>query len=162
MCAVKIYIFLSVFQSIVKTKGKNFMWFRRSILNQFLYAFPSVVYFCFILFHIAALDPCDPNVYTTSLTHLDVRNPNNIIGALDSGICDKYISEQWYRVDSYDMTSRAPEAFGCGTSFPIWMNGNVKVYSWFDSLKVFTDWCLFKMWISLDSNLLLKSKGIEL
>ncbi|XP_062595948.1 uncharacterized protein LOC134257337, partial [Saccostrea cucullata] len=67
-------------------------------------------------------DPCNENVYTTSLTSLRLRAPYNILGPGELGICDRYIAKQWYRIDGYVLSTSTPEAFGCGTEFPMWMN----------------------------------------
>ena len=38
-------------------------------------------------------------------------------------LCDRYITETWYKVTNHIMTTSPPALGYCGTLYPVWLNG---------------------------------------
>nr|XP_022309439.1 uncharacterized protein LOC111115119 [Crassostrea virginica] len=67
-------------------------------------------------------DPCF-NGNTLELEHLAKRSPSY---ALDSApLCDRYITEAWYRTQGYVMTISPPSLTYCGTLYPVWLSETI-------------------------------------
>nr|XP_022311532.1 von Willebrand factor D and EGF domain-containing protein-like [Crassostrea virginica] len=70
--------------------------------------------------HISVLqDPChDRNV--VELNDMAKRSPSY---AMDSTpLCDRYITETWYKATDHVMTTSPPSLTYCGTLYPVWLN----------------------------------------
>lgn len=65
-------------------------------------------------------DPChDRNV--VELNDMAKRSPSY---AMDSTpLCDRYITETWYKATDHVMTTSPPSLTYCGTLYPVWLNG---------------------------------------
>ncbi|XP_061171060.1 oncoprotein-induced transcript 3 protein-like [Saccostrea echinata] len=44
------------------------------------------------------------------------------------GLCDRYITPQWYRVDD-KMLTECPELLSCGALYPVWLRGSLPLIS---------------------------------
>lgn len=42
-------------------------------------------------------------------------------------LCDRYLAPGWYVALHYDMRTTAPDLWECGTTYPMWLNGNIIV-----------------------------------
>lgn len=42
-------------------------------------------------------------------------------------LCDRYLAQGWYVAFRYDMPTTAPGLWECGTTYPVWLNGNTIV-----------------------------------
>lgn len=69
---------------------------------------------------VSALDECDS---PTILGDLAKRSPNYIQDAVP--LCDRYLVEEWYVAVQHKMPTIAPDLGSCGTTYPVWLNGNV-------------------------------------
>lgn len=68
---------------------------------------------------VSALDECDS---PTILGDLAKRSPNYIQDAVP--LCDRYLVEKWYVAVQHKMPTIAPDLGSCGTTYPVWLNGN--------------------------------------
>lgn len=59
----------------------------------------------------------------TILGDLAKRSPNYIQDAVP--LCDRYLVEEWYVAVQHKMPTIAPDLGSCGTTYPVWLNGNV-------------------------------------
>ena len=70
-------------------------------------------------------DPCfDYNI----LQDNEIHQRSAGIEAVDTSKCDSFLMEGWYRIQSEagdDMPTSCPEDNRCGTTHPIWMDGNI-------------------------------------
>lgn len=64
------------------------------------------------------ISPCS-NFF--ELSYASRRDPN--VGVDSSPICDRWLTNGWYRVKYSTMVTTAPTINKCGTAFPIWMQG---------------------------------------
>ena len=76
--------------------------------------------YCFNVIFTVSQDPClDGN--SLELTNMKKRSPSY---AMDSTpLCDRYITETWYKATNYIMTASPPGLNRCGTLYPIWLYG---------------------------------------
>lgn len=54
------------------------------------------------------------------------RSSAYILTPTDTAICDSFLDEKWYRLDSLagnDIVQTCPPVTHCGTLYPLWMNG---------------------------------------
>ena len=66
-------------------------------------------------------DPClDGN--TMMLDHMTKRSTSYAMDS-SSPLCDRYITETWYRPIGYVMATSPPSLTFCGTLYPVWMSG---------------------------------------
>nr|XP_022289580.1 von Willebrand factor D and EGF domain-containing protein-like isoform X2 [Crassostrea virginica] len=76
----------------------------------------------FALHYSVSQDPCDGGNALT-LKFLTKRSPSY---AMDSApLCDRYITETWYRAEGYTMTTSPPPLRYCGTLYPVWLSGTI-------------------------------------
>lgn len=79
-------------------------------------------------------DPCENN--SPLPFPYDRYVTNNISGSEVSVLHDRHLERAWYRVGhALDMATTAPSLLQCGTTFPVWMNGN------YSSVNVLTSTC---------------------
>ena len=70
------------------------------------------------------LDPCG-HANSTQLFEPYARFQNCPHNS--NGLCDRYITPQWYRVDDIILT-QCPQLLSCGTLYPVWMNGKYLIF----------------------------------
>lgn len=58
----------------------------------------------------------------TILGDLAKRSPNYIQDAVP--LCDRYLVEEWYVAVQHKMPTIVPDLGSCGTTYPVWLNGN--------------------------------------
>lgn len=68
---------------------------------------------------VSAQDKC---LSPTILGDLTKRSPNYIQDAVP--LCDRYLVENWYVAVQHKMPTIAPDLGYCGTTYPVWLNGN--------------------------------------
>lgn len=80
---------------------------------------PRLYQKCELSIAVSAQDECNS---PTILGDLAKRSPTYIQDAVP--ICDRYLVENWYVVVQHKMPTIAPDLGYCGTTYPIWLNGN--------------------------------------
>nr|XP_022330985.1 uncharacterized protein LOC111129132 [Crassostrea virginica] len=85
----------------------------------------GVIFFVLLsLFTSSKTDPCVN--YSPLPFPYDRYVTNNISGSEVSVLHDRHIEEAWYRAGhSLDMPDTPPALLQCGTTFPVWMDGNI-------------------------------------
>lgn len=77
-----------------------------------------------IIFILKNKDPCSSYSFKENQYK---RSSNYTIQSTDIAISDNFLSEGWYRFESYgagnDIVTLAPSIYQCGTIYPMWMNG---------------------------------------
>lgn len=74
------------------------------------------MYFCGVI----AQNPClDGNYY--EIDHVTKRSPSFDMDS--TPICDRYITEGWYRAKSHVMSTSPPILGKCNTLYPVWLKG---------------------------------------
>lgn len=88
-----------------------------------------------------AQNECSDTVYKP-LGDLAKRSPTYVQDSVP--LCDRYLAPGWYGASHYDMPTTAPDLWECGTTYPVWLNGNIIVvlmliypHSFFSDLLVF-------------------------
>ncbi|XP_065927240.1 von Willebrand factor D and EGF domain-containing protein isoform X2 [Magallana gigas] len=74
--------------------------------------------FCLLFVVIKAQNPClDGNYY--EIDHVTKRSPSFDMDS--TPICDRYITEGWYRAKSHVMSTSPPILGKCNTLYPVWL-----------------------------------------
>lgn len=71
-----------------------------------------------------AQNECSDTVYKP-LGDLAKRSPTYVQDSVP--LCDRYLAPGWYGASHYDMPTTAPDLWECGTTYPVWLNGNIIV-----------------------------------
>ena len=74
-------------------------------------------FFCVLA---AAVNQCSDTVYK-ELGDLSKRSPTYTFDAAQ--LCDRYLTQGWYRAGFHQIPTTSPQLTACGTLFPYWMNG---------------------------------------
>ena len=69
---------------------------------------------------IGQLDPCAVGNHQ-NLDDLVKRSPSYTMDSVP--LCDRYITETWYRTKYHVMSSSPPSLSTCGTLYPVWLRG---------------------------------------
>ncbi|XP_048773487.2 uncharacterized protein LOC125678824 isoform X3 [Ostrea edulis] len=75
-------------------------------------------------FPVVLSDSC--STYDTMTGDVVRRSSAYILTPTDTAICDSFLDEKWYRLDSLagnDIVQTCPPVTHCGTLYPLWMNG---------------------------------------
>lgn len=67
-----------------------------------------------------AQDPCLEGNFR-ELDHVAKRSPSFHMDS--TPLCDRYITEGWYRAKSHVMSTSPPILGKCGTLYPVWLRG---------------------------------------
>lgn len=67
-----------------------------------------------------AQDPCREGHFI-ELDHVAKRSPSFDVDS--TPLCDRYITEGWYRAKSHVMSTTPPILGKCGTLYPVWLRG---------------------------------------
>ncbi|XP_048773486.2 uromodulin-like isoform X2 [Ostrea edulis] len=81
-------------------------------------------------FPVVLSDSC--STYDTMTGDVVRRSSAYILTPTDTAICDSFLDEKWYRLDSLagnDIVQTCPPVTHCGTLYPLWMNGTLPLVS---------------------------------
>ena len=100
----------------ILTRSRKYRFPRAMVLAKFNYVdTPRTLMLCFV-----GQDPCLEGNHRP-LADLVKRSPTYKMDS--SPLCDRYITEAWYRT-KYHVMSTSPTALTtCGTTYPVWLKG---------------------------------------
>lgn len=84
------------------------------------------------LFSIAQ-DPCKEGNFI-ELDHVGKRSPSFDMDS--TPLCDRYITEEWYRAKYHVMSTSQPVLGKCGTLYPVWLRGNPVTFTFNDPVTL--------------------------
>lgn len=76
---------------------------------------------CILCKIVIGQDPCVEGNFV-ELDHVSKRSPS--FAADSAPLCDRYITEEWYRAKSHVMSTSPPTLGKCGTLYPVWLRGS--------------------------------------
>lgn len=83
--------------------------------------------------NIKAQDPCKEG-NNIELDHVAKRSPSFDMDS--TPLCDRYITEEWYRAKYHVMSTSQPVLGKCGTLYPVWLRGNPVTFTFNDPVTL--------------------------
>lgn len=83
--------------------------------------------------NIKAQDPCKEGNFI-ELDHVAKRSPSFDMDS--TPLCDRYITEEWYRAKYHVMSTSQPVLGKCGTLYPVWLRGNPVTFTFNDPVTL--------------------------